>query len=365
MLPTASHHLLLLLSSLHALAFTFTTQNPQDVYRHHRLEELCPKDGSKVQLFMNTEVNVFKFNSSLVAEPLFRCHLELEVRNSNYGFSVFIEEMSLSGSSSGCDEDYLQFGRDILFVTSHRSGKYCGDVEPPVARISEGLTGFDFPITPLVRRIYTEELDKDMDVWLKVTNGQGWPKSLTLVVTPFKKFCGSKDVEYRQCRYSTKCVRKELFCDGRVNCAWPYSEPADEVYCKDISAATSSTTVWKSSNIPVIIVVSVVVLGAISLLCFGLCKLTSKVKKFNSLYSEELCHSDSDSQQQQQLRAPHPLLIHRAAEDGDLRPSCPPLPPLPPGKSAQLGFPPPPPPYSPPRPLDAPPSYAALAYQRS
>jgi hypothetical protein len=21
-------------------------------------------------------------------------------------------------------------------------------------------------------------------------------------------------------------VRKELFCDGRVNCAWPYSEPA-------------------------------------------------------------------------------------------------------------------------------------------
>ena len=91
-----------------------------------------------------------------------------------------------------------------------------------------GLTGFDFPVTPLVRRIYTEEIDKDMDVWLKVTNGQGWPKSLTLVVTPFKKFCGSKDVEYRQCRYSTKCVRKELFCDGRVNCAWPYSEPAGQ-----------------------------------------------------------------------------------------------------------------------------------------
>ncbi len=117
---------------------------------------------------------------------------------------------------------------------------------------------------------------------------------------------------------------------------------------------------WKSSNIPVIIVVSVVVLGALSLLCFGLCKLTSKVKKFNSLYSEELCHSDSDGQQ-----PPHPLLIHRPAVEGDLRPSCPPLPPPPSGKTAQLRFPPPPPPYSPPRPLDAPPSYAALAYQRS
>ena len=31
-------------------------------------------------------------------------------------------------------------------------------------------------------------------------------------------------------RYSTKCVRKELFCDGRINCAWPYSEPAGELF---------------------------------------------------------------------------------------------------------------------------------------
>ena len=31
-------------------------------------------------------------------------------------------------------------------------------------------------------------------------------------------------------RYSTKCVRKELFCDGRINCAWPYSEPAGVLF---------------------------------------------------------------------------------------------------------------------------------------
>jgi hypothetical protein len=73
-----------------------------------------------------------------------------------------------------------------------------------------------------------------------VRNGQGWPKSLTLVVTPFKKFCGSKDVEYRQCRYSTKCVRKELFCDGRVNCAWPYSEPAGQSTCLGLFLFTAS-----------------------------------------------------------------------------------------------------------------------------
>ena len=50
----------------------------------------------------------------------FKCHLELYLPSSSYGFSVFIEEMSLSGSSlSGCNEDYVQFGRDILFVTTH------------------------------------------------------------------------------------------------------------------------------------------------------------------------------------------------------------------------------------------------------
>jgi len=69
-----------------------------------------------------------------------------------------------------------------------------------------------------------------MDVWLRISTAESWSKSLTLVVTPFKKFCGSQDLQYRQCRYSTKCVRRELFCDGRVNCAWPYAEPAGRQY---------------------------------------------------------------------------------------------------------------------------------------
>ena len=83
-----------------------------------------------------------------------------------------------------------------------------------------------------VRRIYTEEVDKDMDVWIRVAtpDQDNVTKSLTLVVTPFKKFCGSSDQLYRQCRYSTKCVRRELFCDGRVNCAWPYAEPAGIIH---------------------------------------------------------------------------------------------------------------------------------------
>ena len=34
-------------------------------------------------------------------------------------------------------------------------------------------------------------------------------------------------------RFSTKCVRRELFCDGRINCAWPYVEPAGKFSNKE------------------------------------------------------------------------------------------------------------------------------------
>ena len=38
--------------------------------------------------------------------------------------------MSLSEEQDGdCEQDYVQFGRDILFITSHRSNKYCGVIE--------------------------------------------------------------------------------------------------------------------------------------------------------------------------------------------------------------------------------------------
>ena len=138
---------------------------------------------------------------------VFSCHLELFLPSSLYGFSIFIEEMSLGGSQGGgCRRDYLQFGRDILFLTTHKSRKYCGQVEPPVStQRKEGVTGFTFPLTPLANRIYSEEDDMEMDVWLQIdlANARAEGKSLTLVVTPFKKSCASRDLLYRQCRSSS------------------------------------------------------------------------------------------------------------------------------------------------------------------
>ena len=69
-----------------------------------------------------------------------------------------------------CQDDYVQFGRDILFITSHRSNKYCGVIEgtvqtpPPNASIEDTQS-----ITPLDKRIYSESSDQEMDVWVKMT----------------------------------------------------------------------------------------------------------------------------------------------------------------------------------------------------
>ena len=40
-------------------------------------------------------------------------------------------------------------------------------------------------------------------------------KDLELTVTPFRRKCSSS-YDYFQC--GNKCIRKELFCNGQVNC---------------------------------------------------------------------------------------------------------------------------------------------------
>ena len=52
----------------------------------------------------------------------------------------------------------------------------------------------------------------------------------SLVVTPVKKTCKRKDSKFQKCGYRSSCVKKELFCYGRVNCAWPDREPRGKQY---------------------------------------------------------------------------------------------------------------------------------------
>ena len=129
---------------------------------------------------------------------------------------------------SGCHTDFVQFGRDILFVTTHLSHKFCGLVKLPVPEEVNGVTKFKFPGS-MKTRTYIEDSDREMDIWININSAdKDKEKTLSLVVTPVKKNCKGKDRNYKQCGYRDSCVRKELFCDGRVNCATSDNMPKGE-----------------------------------------------------------------------------------------------------------------------------------------
>ena len=184
-----------------------------------------------MRIALGTRVHVFSFNSSDSNLQSLKCHLELSVPSSLFGFSVFLEEMSLAGSvQSGCPHDFVQFGRDILFVTTHMSSKYCGDIETPLTTEIAGATNINFPDSELKTRTYVEESDREMDIWINInTADNDEERSLSLVVTPVMKNCKGKDRDYKQCGYRESCIRKELFCDGRVNCVSQHTKPSGNI----------------------------------------------------------------------------------------------------------------------------------------
>ena len=202
------------------LICTFTTFAYKFSVFYSRLDRICDLRGKKIRLALGTKPHVFSYNSSESNLHSLKCHLELSVPSSLFGFSVFLEELSLAGSvKSGCPHDFVQFGRDILFVTTHMSSKYCGDIEIPVTTEVAGVTTLELPASPIASRIYREDSDREMDIWIHVTKGDQGDKIINMVVTPVMKSCKGRDRDYKQCGYLDSCVRKELFCDGRVNCA--------------------------------------------------------------------------------------------------------------------------------------------------
>ena len=86
-------------------------------------------------------------------------------------------------------------------------------------------------------RMYVEESDSEMDLWISVSKGKlhtnPKPRILVMTITVVKKNCRGSSRFYRQCPHSPYCIRREFFCDGRVNCAWPDAEAGgtDEVQC--------------------------------------------------------------------------------------------------------------------------------------
>ena len=210
--------------------------------------------GKKVRLPTDPlTVIVLAFNSSF---PL-QCHLELSLPSSLYGFNVFIKELSLSGSQvSGCFEDFVQFGRDILFVTTHLSEKYCGDIKVPVSKVQKTLRKLNFGDISAERRFYIEENDREMDIWVKIGSETSRNKIVNLVVSPFLKLCGKNDDGWKKCIDRRNCIRKDLFCDGQVNCQ------GDETDCKvDTKIKKNSSDLCRDKIISLSVIFGVIIVS--------------------------------------------------------------------------------------------------------
>ena len=125
--------------------------------------------------------------------------------------------MNLSGSHQNCTEDFLQFGRDVLFITTHlrlevkqnivfvtnifvSSAKVCGTISK--FNLTEDLVS-DRNVD---LRHYSEETDTEMDFWIYMTNTGRPDKYLDILVTPYRKVCDPRDHFYRACHRKNRSV---------------------------------------------------------------------------------------------------------------------------------------------------------------
>ena len=204
------------LLNLHTVS-SFQSSSSHSMYY---LEKTCGKDGQKQSLHLNNPA-IFIFNSTV--RKKFSCHLELHLHSQSLGFSVFIETLKLQTVfNSDCSKDYIQFGRDKLFITTFTSDKYCQRIEPTRQIRSEdgALEKYDFGSTSYERREYVEETDNEMDVWINLSDMKDPSlsdnvKEVKLIVVPFRKRCTREDERnYRRCPVSGRCFKREYFCSG-------------------------------------------------------------------------------------------------------------------------------------------------------
>lgn len=208
------------------------------IYSQRRLFDICTNRTSlifdKVVYKLDSTPTILTLNSKDVKnQPYLYCHLELHLPSDRYGVQIFIEEMKLSGSGQNCTEDFLQFGRDVLFITTHLSAKICGTIPRSGLTREEGLQlqntseSHQLSVASFTRH-YSEESDSEMDLWVFMSRpvnnaGSSEEKFLRILLTPYRKVCDPRDHFYRAChRKNSRCIRTELWCDGHMNC--PTSE---------------------------------------------------------------------------------------------------------------------------------------------
>ena len=69
-------------------------------------------------------------------------------------------------------------------------------------------------------RRYLEEKDHEMDMWIHISKGGSYssPRILNITATVIKYGCNARSSSFEKCPNSPYCIRKELYCNGLVNC---------------------------------------------------------------------------------------------------------------------------------------------------
>jgi len=313
-------------------------------YSHHKLEDLCAgTEGEKKEVKLHNKPLVLTLNSTL--RFILKCHLELELHSDQFGFSVFTEEMNFE-RTEGCSRDFYQFGRDYLVFTSHKGKKRCGQVKAArrVLREDGSLLRIDYGRTSRAQREYVEDVDKEMDLWLAVhPSARGEPaKLLHLVITPFKKQCAGDDYYYRRCPSKAasgqQCIKRELFCDGQINCGGTEKDEQQEYCLQHLGGADMFIT------IPIIILIVVFSVVGLMFLVFlvKMCSTHLKPKRPGPRQVEQtmsLCPPPpaAPAREGRGLRALHAQLSSPPSAPAEEQPA--PLPSLPPSYTEAVSTP--------------------------
>jgi len=177
--------------------------------------DLCSKDEKGRSLQLGAGAALLTLDSSNPSMQNSKCSVKIEA-DEGFGLMVYIEDMHLRTRSetgrAGKNRcfDFVQFGRDDLvpFFTLFKSEELCGN-----------QTGFHY-----------DEPGGKLLVWLNLGHSRLETQDnirLTVVVTAYKHGRTEDTTNFRLCSKGDRLIRKEYFCDWRINCALD-AKPGDE-----------------------------------------------------------------------------------------------------------------------------------------
>ena len=145
-------------------------------------------------------------------------------------------------------------------------------IQPPVRRVStladKEVSTIDFGDSPLASREYLELRDNEMDLWLRLSPSQRAVRA-RLVVTPVLRSCSSSDIWWTSCQEGRAgagpCVRRDLLCDGIINCG--ASEEAGPRCVSRVRRGEAGPGAWLLPSLLTLLCSAIFITGLILFCC--------------------------------------------------------------------------------------------------